>query len=824
MIPEPERIAWDFSIKQTQALDILEDVKIQELLFGGAKGGAKMQDIHNLVCTPFGFRELGSLKIGSQVSNPDGTIARVIGIYPHGIKDIYKFTFDDGSSTECGLEHLWQVKVVGRTRFRKKEKTKRLTCWKVATTEEIIAELKKKKKILIPLTKPVEFTITSRNPNNRYPIHPYMLGVAIGDGCIRDNLEITSADIEIIKKLETLGYKAKRISGKKNSKASQYHYKIHGFKELGLLGHNSYQKFIPDRYKVCPKSMRIELLKGLMDTDGSADARGHASYCTTSGVLAKDVQWLAWSLGYKANITKAVPKYSYKGKKLEGRVAYRVWIKGDNHKELFSLPRKQNRGSLEYNNGLGFRTRKLISIEYSKKAECRCIVVDNPNGLYITDDFIVTHNTVLLVRWVYLYTKFLMDYFKIPKREHPVPVGFLGRKQFSLFKETTLESWKREIPASLYDLRIGNKEIIIDNAVKIVFGGFDVSEDLSKFQSAEYMFAAIDQAEELTKEDAAMIRGTLRLKYEGKVPPAYKILWTANPRNPCFLKTEFIDRRTPGRAFLKALAKDNPYLAPDYLDRLKEAWKHDPERYAALIEGDWNAISDNNIVIKEKWVRDAMLRRLFEPKHRCFIAVDVALEGNDRTVALYMENTTIKDKEIFGQNQAPECASRLHIFGEKHRRNGIKPTFIGDGDGLGSPVLQFLRDMGNEVIIYKGSEAAEDEDMYVNRRAEAHFIAARAFAGGEVALEQDEDLIDELSQATYFIASKGRIQIEPKVEIKKRLGKSPDLGDAYVIGLWGRRRIIPIEDIIAEKVAKQEGRPQDYFDEDDSEIASGMSA
>jgi len=87
--------------KQTEFLQST----VSRILYGGARGGA--QTLDSLILTPFGFRRMGDIAIGDQINNPDGSIARVIGVYPQGKKDIYEVTFIDGAKTKVTLDHLW---------------------------------------------------------------------------------------------------------------------------------------------------------------------------------------------------------------------------------------------------------------------------------------------------------------------------------------------------------------------------------------------------------------------------------------------------------------------------------------------------------------------------------------------------------------------------------------------------------------------------------------------------------------------------------------------------------------------------------------------
>src|SRR4051794_1338121 len=131
-------------------------------------GFAQAQPLDAKVLTPRGWTTMGAIRVGDELVNPEGGTARVIGVFPQGERDIYRVTFSDGSSTECDLDHLWQI-----TRDRRKP-------WRVETLESIKTKLEaesRQNRPYIPLVKNLEFD------EEELPIDPYLLGMLLGDGC-----------------------------------------------------------------------------------------------------------------------------------------------------------------------------------------------------------------------------------------------------------------------------------------------------------------------------------------------------------------------------------------------------------------------------------------------------------------------------------------------------------------------------------------------------------------------------------------------------------------------------------------------------------------
>ena len=364
-------------------------------IFGGSAGGGKAAPLSEPVLTPFGFRKMGDIKVGDLVTGADGKAERVIQIHPQGEMDVYRIKFIDGAETRCTAQHLWLSKEAHKS---SKSDTRELGNWRVRDTKTLIEMLKKGKNVLIPMTKPVTYTV------GRYggKIKPYTLGVLLGDGCLSgSSITVTKNDDEIFENISRDGYDIAPVNTKNHAKT----YIFHNFKEerrylsLHKLRCTAKGKYIPKGYKYAPPEYRLSLIQGLMDTDGYADNRGHCEYCTISPRLAKDMQELIWSIGGKATIREKIPTCVFPdGTKKICDKAYVVYIQTGDNAQLFRLKRKKNRcQGKEFNGGYSEMLRRIISIEPCGKEVCQCITVDSPDGLYVTKDYIVTHNSFALL-------------------------------------------------------------------------------------------------------------------------------------------------------------------------------------------------------------------------------------------------------------------------------------------------------------------------------------------------------------------------------------------------------------------------------------------
>lgn len=353
------------------------------VFLAGAASMGKAQPYDAHVLTPNGFVKMGTLNVGDIISGFNGNEQRVLRIFEQGEKDVYGVTFDDGSYTECTKEHLWKIA------------TRRKSChesygeYQICDFEHIMEFLDKGNCVCVPYCGKIQFK------SSTLPISPYTLGAWLGDGYspVRGNPQLTCIDEQILEKIQKDGYSVSKIrSHKIDYIISGQNINTH-LKAMGLHGKKSWQKFIPDAYKTSSIESRMELLRGLMDTDGCIDSMGRNCFSTVSYALAKDIQWIIRSLGGRCSITETHPKTRYKGEIKQGRTAYALWFSFVGDQNIVSIDRKKQRATKRK----FLRRKAIIEYKYIGKKPCRCLLVSNDDHLYITDDFIVTHNTYCML-------------------------------------------------------------------------------------------------------------------------------------------------------------------------------------------------------------------------------------------------------------------------------------------------------------------------------------------------------------------------------------------------------------------------------------------
>jgi len=396
--------------------------------------------------------------------------------------------------------------------------------------------------------------------------------------------------------------------------------------------------------------------------------------------------------------------------------------------------------------------------------------------------------SVLLCRYMWLYCDMIINHFDMPPLRNPIPVGFIGRLQGVDFDHTTLETWKAFVPESVYTINQKNKEITISKRLKIQYGGLDSKKVVAKFNSANLAVFAIDQAEEIEEDKLTELRLSQRLTIGGEKLP-YKGVLSANPRD-CYLKEAFVlNKNKNGRIYLPALPSDNDYLPDNYVSRMEYVLRNRPQLLKAYRDGCWDVMAGADLVVQLSWIRRAYETKLHDPVRKV-ITVDPARFGDDETVIYGLCNTDIVDHDIYGQRDADYTANRIEKMAFKLRPSVIVIDIINVGLAVASLLRPKMKEWSWKCLLieFNGTERqkAGVPDPFYNRRAEAIWSAGELFGDNKVELTyKDKDLERELNAYKYTFRG-DQLLIQPKAEMKlaKNLGKSPDHGDAYVMGLW----------------------------------------
>lgn len=387
------------------------------------------------VMIPEGYRKIEDMKVGDTVITPDCGAAKVSAVQRFPDMPIYKITFGDDRTVLSGGPHYWKAARNYDNSYWDKEQKKyvlypktepKKPSWKIITTEEILKDMEahpdQNRGWFIPLTKPVQHV------EKEHVIPPYTLGALLGDGYADATPHICGDDYYIFERVlrESTSplYKAvlKDLTGARDSVDYKVYFEKgegsgrNQFKQeldrLGLLGTRSATKFIPDEYKYDSIENRIALLQGMMDTDGSVECKStypRASYYTKSERLKDDFVELCSGLGAaRCVVTQGKDE------------VYRITITfPDNSFPIFGLKRKQDLIDAEYaKDKEGYKKQRKPQVLHIKSIERTdlkggvCIETDDAERLFLTSNYIVTHNsylTALTILYVTLCVSLMRD-------------------------------------------------------------------------------------------------------------------------------------------------------------------------------------------------------------------------------------------------------------------------------------------------------------------------------------------------------------------------------------------------------------------------------
>ncbi len=309
----------------------------------------RAQPVFTKVLTPNGFRPIGELQVGDFVIGSDGHPTQVLGVYPQGFKEIYRVHTQDGSSTLASGDHLWSVYTRADRRRGKPAR--------VLQTKEMIGNLRAAHyhRYELPLlSAPVKFE------SRPVPLDPYALGLLLGD--------------------------ENPVTGV--------------MRRLGLSGTKPSTKFIPKVYLLNSADVRLAVLQGLLDSNGGpVTQQGRTcriQFTTVSDRLRDGVVLLVQSLGGVVYLRTRKAEGRKPGLARGREVCHRsdahiLDIRLPEGVVPFRLARKAAKCSAT---GAGQPKRYIDRIEPAGTEEAVCIQVAAADSLYVTEDFLLTHNTL----------------------------------------------------------------------------------------------------------------------------------------------------------------------------------------------------------------------------------------------------------------------------------------------------------------------------------------------------------------------------------------------------------------------------------------------
>jgi replicative DNA helicase len=539
-----------------------------------AFGIGKAQPLSSNVLTPNGWVKMGDIKIGSEVISRDGNATKVIGVYPQGIRPIYRVSFNDSTSALCDKEHLWSVNTINQRNRSTKKNGKYVSLpsdnsFKTISTSEMIGKTKvwngKRYNFKIPNVEPVNFN------KKDLIVEPYLLGVILGDGCITTSNQpnFVNKDIDIINEVkrvydnvsvtELFRTVEKEINGELVlEKRSIYKASLLGIKNdlirLNLYGCGSSDKFIPKDYLYSSVEDRVRLLQGLVDTDGYIH-KHTVEISTVSKEMSENIKELVLSLGGRISIKPTQGKYKKNGIVINTKIYYRISF---SFPDNGVIPALCGRKVKNFTPRTKYGNNKFItSIEYSHDEEAQCIMVDNNEHLYVTDDFIVTHNTTMFTKMAnHAYNEgynvlqiFFEDMPKVIQRKHIACWTGINLSDLGEHKEEIKETLEK-VKASTGKLKL--KKFPSSDTTITTIKQYIRKQIASGFRPDIIMLDYIDCVQPSKKVDDVNVgEGQVMREFESMLSELEMAGWTAVQGNRSAISSTIVESDQMGGSIKK---------------------------------------------------------------------------------------------------------------------------------------------------------------------------------------------------------------------------------------------------------------------------------
>jgi hypothetical protein len=363
-------------------------------VWGGINGHGKALCLDTLIPTPNGLRRFGDLSVGDKVFDEKGNQCNIVAETKIQHKrPCYKVRFSDGAEIVADANHEWLThtalsrasarnsKARGKLKNNKlsRMQSNKKTLPSIVTTKEISESVygnKGCRSHLLNHSIPVCGALNYQEKN--LPIEPYVLGCWLGDGTSR-NGQFTTNDKQIIDEIKGYGYKVSKQSAK-------YAYGILGLSEKLRLNGFIENKYVPTTYLRSSKKQRLELLQGLMDTDGCITGYGRCEFTNKNKNLALSVLDLVRSLGIQASLITGRATLYGKDCGVKYRVCFTPTI------PVFRLERKADK--LLKCNSIRAKHRFIASCDKTESVPVKCIQVDSPSHLFLVGETLIpTHNS-----------------------------------------------------------------------------------------------------------------------------------------------------------------------------------------------------------------------------------------------------------------------------------------------------------------------------------------------------------------------------------------------------------------------------------------------
>ena len=255
--------------------------------------------------------------------------------------------------------------------------------------------------------------------------------------------------------------------------------------------------------------------------------------------------------------------------------------------------------------------------------------------------------------------------------------------------------------------------------------------------------------------------------------PNYRGLLTANPE-PGWVRNRFIINKHFDHRFVQALPTDNPYLPKNYVRDLKRNYPLDwVKKY---LQGNWDETETGDELMPLSWVLRAVQKKEYI-RGRRVMSIDPARAGSNYTLIGRRDGTKVYPFIRLTRSDTMETSGEGARIADKFKPSAVVIDVVGDGGG----VFDRMSEMGYPVQEFIGGARPLDNDLFFNLRAEAYWRIRLMTEKGRLNLPDDTKLTSQLPNIRYKQRSDKTIQIESKIDMKRRGMDSPDEADALML-------------------------------------------
>ena len=730
------------------------------------------------VLTTVGWTTHGELKPGDFVFNAEGQPVEVLHTFNDGYANL-EVEFSNGEKIRCHDNHEWVVKDSNSDRYGKP--------YKQVETKFIKDNLHRRWHI--PEIQPLEF-----KPQD-LPLDPYFIGAWLGDGssskpCITGHRE----DLEIIARIP---YPTSSICVHNKTGIVSYYFSNQNImvrlRELGLENN----KHIPDIYKYGSVHDRLELLAGLIDTDGHVNKatrekgwRNSRVYFTnTNKRLIDDVKEIVESLGLRASITKQKPVLSTSG--IQGKQD--VYVLG--FQPYISIPTALSRKKIDALE----RTRHTVikSVKEIEPVKGRCIQVEG--GIYLAGRQLTpTHNSETIAMALILRSMTFKEDWLIlagdTKKTGIIMGKIIGHlfdnpaleQQINLEGVTSLERLKHERSQERLTWRNGGE-------IKILTADARNRKRVKETLTGQ-------GARNIVQDEAALIMDDLQamaMRMLGGFADSFLLkignpfyrnhfyrTWNSQRYHKVFIDyTEALKEGRFTESFIEEM-RDEPFFKELYECRFPSEDE--------LMEGGYQRL------IADELLHNALVEEEYAPKPEgnYRLGCDFAGGGNDRSAYVVRCDNLMW---IESTNRSPNTMEQVGFVQQYKNKYDIEDRYIStDAGGLGKGVGDRLHEIDIFCNNVQFGQSAMMKDKYKNARAEMYYEMMLWLKNGGRIVANDNWY--ELLSINYKTDSERKFQIQPKDELKRRMkdrgltASSPDVADAACLTFADSSMVVDVDD------------------------------